>query len=142
MRIQRKDEQHLYYAEQTDGRIPVYEKDSNGNIIYDNVDGELVPRETGDYTQAYGAAVSFDGFLTWDVSEAQARSFGMALGTYSGVLTVLKDQLDIKETGLIFWKNKPIVDNGVTVNAGDADYRVMGIIPSINFTRYVLRKNE
>ena len=91
-------------------------------------------------TQAYSIPVAFNGFLTWDVSEAQARSFGMALGEYSAVLTTMKDQIDIAETDIIFWKNIP--EENVPANPEQADYRVVGVIPSLNFTRYVLKKNE
>lgn len=139
MRIQRKDEQHLYYAKQTVGRIPVYVTDDQGNIVYDEVDGVQVPRETGTFTQAYSKPVPFDGFITWDVSEAQARSFGLALGSYSAVLTVMKDQIDLEETGIIFWSTTPDVTQ--PANDADADFRIGGVQPSINFTRYVLQRN-
>lgn len=138
MRIQRKDEMHLYYAYQTEGRIPIYVTDDDGNIIYDEVDGEQVPRETGRFTQGYSNPVPFDGFLTWDVSEAQARSFGLALGSYGAVLTVMKDQIELEEAGLIFWKTVP--DTTQPANEADADFRVGGVQPSLNFTRYVLQR--
>ena len=139
MRIQRKDELHLYYAYQTTGRIPIYETDSAGNIIYDIVDDVSVPRETGRFTQEYSKPIPFDGFITWDVSEAQARSFGLALGSYGAVLTVMKDQIDLKEAGLVFWSSTP--DETRPAVEADADFRVGGIQPSLNFTRYVLQRN-
>ena len=139
MRIQRRDLRHLYYAYQTNGRVPVYVTDDNGNIIFDNVDGVDVPRQTGTFTQEYSKPIPFDGFITWDVSEAQARSFGLALGSYSAVLTVMKDQIDLEETGIIFWSTTPDVTQ--PANDADADFRIGGVQPSINFTRYVLQRN-
>jgi hypothetical protein len=44
----------------------------------------------------------------------------------------------LEEAGLIFWKTVP--DTTKPANEADADFRVGGVQPSLNFTRYVLQR--
>ena len=43
-----------------DERVPIYETDDDGNIIYyEDADGNKIPLETGDYTTGYSKPVPF-----------------------------------------------------------------------------------
>ncbi len=50
-----KNQQKLWYSTYAD-QITIYERDSDGNIIYDEIDGELIPRiksERAGYNNQY-----------------------------------------------------------------------------------------
>ena len=53
------NKQSMKYSLQGE-RVPVYETDENGNIIYyTDSDGNKIPMETGEYTTGYSQPVSF-----------------------------------------------------------------------------------
>ena len=60
-----------------DGRVPIYERDENGDIVYIEVDGNKVPVETGEYETGYSAPVDFMGNISMSGGEAEAKEFGM-----------------------------------------------------------------
>lgn len=53
------NKQSMKYSLQGE-RVPIYETDENGNIIYyEDSDGNKIPMETGEYTTGYSHPVSF-----------------------------------------------------------------------------------
>ena len=55
------NKQSMKYSLQGE-RVPIYETDENGNIIYyTDSDGNKIPMETGEYTTGYSQPVSCDG---------------------------------------------------------------------------------
>ena len=70
------NKQNMYYALQI-GKIPVYETDDMGNIIYVEVDGVNVPVETGDYTLGYETPVEMQANISYQASETVAQEFGV-----------------------------------------------------------------
>lgn len=53
-----RNKQSLKYALQI-GKVPIYETDDDGNIIYIVIDGNKVPVETGEYEIGYMQPVDF-----------------------------------------------------------------------------------
>ena len=139
MRTLNKNKQKMYYALQ-DKEIPVYELDDDGNIKYMEIDGVMVPIETGDTKLVYNLPVEFNGNIAMSGGESQAAEFGLNLADYSAVLVMDKGEIPITETSLIWYESEPEINDDGTVNQFSADYTVVKLSPSINSDRYALKK--
>ena len=134
MRLCRKNKSKLKYALYKDKEV-VYETDENGQIIWQDVDGELVPIETGSRPPRYLEPVEFKGYIQFKGGEDEAKAFGVSVDSYTHILVMRKDEIPITETSLIFDKTEPNPED----MEGSADYRVERIAPSLNFVTYLLR---
>ena len=139
MRTLNKNKQKMYYALQ-DKEIPVYELDDDGNVKYMEIDGVMVPIETGDTKLVYSLPVEFSGNIAMSGGESQAAEFGLNLADYSAVLVMDKGEIPITETSLIWHGSEPEINDDGTVNQFSADYTVVKLSPSINSDRYALKK--
>lgn len=164
MRQMRIDKQELWYALYR-GQEEQLATDEEGTIIYDDIDGEQVPRTTGHWVQTYYTPVKFYGNInSGNVGEAVARSYGLSLASGEAVLCMRKGELPIDEQTLIWYQNKPeitsvpyqIVDeSGViivtedgqhlqtdqgfaTFDASTADYRIKRVPPCLDEIIYLL----
>ena len=81
-----------------DGRVPIYERDENGDIVYIEVDGQKIPVETGEYETGYSAPVDFMGNISMSGGEAEAKEFGMDIGDFDAVIVLEKDAVPLTET--------------------------------------------
>lgn len=141
MRLLEKNKQNLKYALQV-GEVPIYERDENGNIIYIEVDGQKVPVETGETEVGYAKPVDFRGNIAMSGGEAEAKSFGVDISEYDAILLMEKDRIPIDETSLIWHMSevKYADEQNTIVDKKSADYTVKRVQPSINFTRYLLKR--
>lgn len=141
MRLLEKNKQNLKYALQV-GEIPIYERDESGNIIYIEVDGQKFPVETGETEIGYSKPVDFRGNIAMSGGEAEAKSFGVDISEYDAILLMEKDKIPIDETSLIWHTSevKYIDKQNTTVDRKSADYSIKRVQPSINFTRYLLKR--
>lgn len=164
MRQMRIDKQELWYALYK-GQEEQLATDEEGNIIYDDIDGEQVPRTTGHWVQTYYTPVKFYGNInSGNVGEAVARSYGLSLASGEAVLCMRKGELPIDEQTLIWYQNKPdvvyapltiIAQNGMALVNSDgedlqtsqdfacfdpntADYRVKRVPPCLDEIIYLL----
>lgn len=136
-----KNKQDLKYALQI-GEVPIYERDEEGNIIYIDVDGQKVPVETGETEIGYDKPVDFRGNIAMSGGEAEAKSFGVDISEYDAVLLMEKDRIPIDETSLI-WHTSEVQytdEQNTVVDRKSADYSIKRVQPSINFTRYLLKR--
>lgn len=136
-----KNKQDLKYALQV-GEVPIYERDEEGNIIYIDVDGQKVPVETGETEIGYDKPVDFRGNIAMSGGEAEAKSFGVDISEYDAVLLMEKDRIPIDETSLI-WHTSEVQytdEQNTVVDRKSADYSIKRVQPSINFTRYLLKR--
>lgn len=102
------NKQVMYYALQTNKQYPIYERDENGEIIYDEIDGDLVPRESGNWETQYERPVKFYGNInSGNVGVTIARAYGISTGDFEAVLCMHKGELPINERSLIWYANKP-----------------------------------
>lgn len=136
-----KNKQDLKYALQV-GEVPIYERDEEGNIIYIDVDGQKVPVETGETEIGYGKTVDFRGNIAMSGGEAEAKSFGVDISEYDAVLLMEKDKIPIDETSLIWHMSEVeyIDEQNTMVDRKSADYSIKRVQPSLNFTRYLLKR--
>lgn len=125
-----------------DGRVPIYERDENGDIVYIEVDGEKIPVETGEYETGYSAPVDFMGNISMSGGEAEAKEFGMDIGDFDAVIILEKDAIPITETSII-WHTSPVKykdEQNTIVDSKSADYAVKRVSPSLNFTKVLLQR--
>ena len=141
MRLLRKNMQPMKYSLQ-DGRVPIYERDENGDIVYIEVDGKKIPVETGEYETGYSAPVDFMGNISMSGGEAEAKEFGMDIGDFDAVIVLEKDAIPITETSII-WHTSPVKykdEQNTIVDSKSADYAVKRVSPSLNFTKVLLQR--
>lgn len=141
MRLLRKNMQPMKYSLQ-DGRVPIYERDENGDIVYIEVDGQKIPVETGEYETGYSAPVDFMGNISMSGGEAEAKEFGMDIGDFDAVIVLEKDAVPITETSII-WNTSPVKykdEQNTIVDSKSADYAVKRVSPSLNFTKVLLQR--
>lgn len=141
MRLLRKNMQPMKYSLQ-DGRVPIYERDENGDIVYIEVDGEKIPVETGEYETGYSAPVDFMGNISMSGGEAETKEFGMDIGDFDAVIILEKDAIPITETSII-WHTSPVKykdEQNTIVDSKSADYAVKRVSPSLNFTKVLLQR--
>lgn len=125
-----------------DGRVPIYERDENGDIVYIEVDGQKIPVETGEYETGYSAPVDFMGNISMSGGEAEAKEFGMDIGDFDAVIVLEKDAIPITETSII-WHTSPVKykdEQNTIVESKSADYAVKRVSPSLNFTKVLLQR--
>lgn len=141
MRLLRKNMQPMKYSLQ-DGRVPIYERDENGDIVHIEVDGQKIPVETGEYETGYSAPVDFMGNISMSGGEAEAKEFGMDIGDFDAVIVLEKDAVPITETSII-WHTSPVKykdEQNTIVDSKSADYAVKRVSPSLNFTKVLLQR--
>lgn len=141
MRLLRKNMQPMKYSLQ-DGRVPIYERDENGDIVYIEVDGEKIPVETGEYETGYSAPIDFMGNISMSGGEAEAKEFGMDIGDFDAVIVLEKDAVPLTETSII-WHTSPVKykdEQNTIVDSKSADYAVKRVSPSLNFTKVLLQR--
>lgn len=141
MRLLRKNMQPMKYSLQ-DGRVPIYERDENGDIVYIEVDGQKIPVETGEYDTGYSAPVDFMGNISMSGGEAEAKEFGMDIGDFDAVIILEKDAIPLTETSII-WHTSPVKykdEQNAIVDSKSADYAVKRVSPSLNFTKVLLQR--
>lgn len=138
MRNARKNKQSMKYALYSE-KEPVYLVDDNGDYITDS-DGNYV--ETGDHQSGYSDPVEFLGNIAFASGEAEAESYGISLSDYDSKLVMLKDEIPIDETSIIFKESEPEYRSDGTLDDRSADFRVTKVQPSLNLTVYLLKRIE
>ena len=137
MRSLKKNQQNLWYSTYAD-QITEYYRDSNGNIIYDEIDGEQIPRIKWEKA-GYNNPVSFYANISAGKGTAQEEVFGVSLD-YTKTISTSDMDLPISETSLIWFETEPTYNADGEVNEASADYSVVGIAKSLNNVVYALKK--
>lgn len=141
MRTQKRNRQTMYYAI-PDGEVPVYKRDSDGNVIYDIVDGEPIPRETGEYKNIYTEPKELYGSISAQIENALVRAWGSSDANNYAVLVVGKNTYPDIVNGTRVWKKSEIGrDDDGYVDGSTADYVVSGVLDEeLNEDSYYLTK--
>lgn len=134
-----KNKQKMHYTLLL-GKKPVYETNEDGSIKYLEIDGEMVPVETGETELDYSSPIPFTGNFNIVGGNANAETIGINVGEYESVLVMEKGAIPITEKSLIWHESKPKYDFNGSVVQSTADYVVIKVAPSINVDRYVLKK--
>lgn len=141
MRTARRIKQPMYYANFCE-KIPIYERDSEGNIIYREMpDGTSIPLTTGETKQGYAQPVEFFNSITATLTEDELKAFGgekMAIAK----MTYRKSEYPFM-VGTLIWKQSEVkYDTEGNVDPKSADYRVMGVLDEgRTFHRAIMEKN-
>lgn len=139
MRTSRRIRQKMYYSLHNSMQ-ETYVRDENGNIIYDIISGEYVPRKTGEPIITFGEPVEFFNSISGELTEDEMRAFGgEKIG--NAKMTYRKGEFPFV-TGTLIWKNtEPKYKDGV-VDEESADYVVLGVLDAgKHFWKCILTEN-
>lgn len=129
MRTLNKNKQKQFYS--NPGKlVPVYELDDDGNIRYIEVDGELVPVETGEYEPGFSLPVEFKANIAGKLDNVVIQAFGADASDNHAQIVADKGILPFK-IGTRIWLRSKVgyKDEAKTIVDGDsADYSVKGIM--------------
>lgn len=121
MRSLKKNMQKLYYSLYLE-QITIYEKDNDGNIIYDEIDGERYPRIIAEKT-GYNKPVFFDANVSAGKGTAQEDVFGKDID-FTRTISTTDLTLPIDELSLVWIESVPKYLEDGTVDPNSADYKV------------------
>lgn len=154
LRTARKNKQKLFYSLQGDN-LSEYELDANGDVVFEEIDGVLIPIETGDSFTSYDTPVEFKGNISFYTGWNYPGVWGITLGNADAILQMDINEIPIDETSRIWYKSTPrtktvnVYDENeqrmvqrVVTDADSADFSVSRIIPSLHYVRYVLKGIE
>lgn len=140
MRTSAKNKQKMYYA-LLDNEMPVFERDSDGNIIYyTDADGNKIPLETGETELGYSEPIKFFGNIALSGGESEAVEYGIDVSGYDATLVVDKGTIPIDETSLIWHAGEVGYKDAekTIVDGNTADYKVIAVKPSLDTIKYIL----
>lgn len=126
-------------------RVPIYETDENGNIIYyTDSDGNKIPIETGESTTGYSQPVSFFANINNKLNEVVWQDYGIDNSTNYAQIVASKGELTLK-VGSVIWKKSEIVykdDDNTIPDESSADYTVKGVADEgLNEDLFLLKRN-
>lgn len=142
MRMCAKNFQKLKYALFL-GEVEEYALDDGGNRIinYVDADGNIYYQKTGDTYKSYSTPTDFLANFVMSGGDAENAEFGIDVSEYDAIITVVADTLPLTETSLI-WKDSEVGytdTNDFHIDPKSADYRVIRVSKSLNYTKYVLK---
>ena len=137
MRSLEKNKRKIYYS-QFSGNATIYERDGEGNIIYDEVDGEDYPRILSEGA-AYEAPISIRANISAARGNSETDVFGTAID-YTKTLSTTEMDLPINEKTIVWYETTPVIRRDGTVDETSADYSVVAVARSLTNVVYALRK--
>ena len=72
-----------------------YELDEDGNIVYVEVDGEMIPVKVGETEEHYATPVDFKACITSELNELHMKAFGVDQSSIYSTLTCKKGYLPL-----------------------------------------------
>lgn len=138
MRTQRRNKQTLKYATLR-GKETIYKLDENGDKVVDYVDTDgTVYYQTIGEKQVYNDPVELKANISMSGSgENQATEYGVDVTKYDATVIYDLHKYPITETTLIWHESDPEFEDGY-VDPASADYKVLRIKDSLNFTKLIL----
>lgn len=155
MRTVRRNKQALKYSLQTTEKIPVYETDDDGNIVYESYededgnviyifdeDGNKKPSKTNEYEYKYTIPEEFSANISMGGSDTQAEIFGIDPSGYDATILVSRNELPLTETSVIWFETEPTYkdDEKTLVDWKSADFLVVKKVDSLSYTTFVLKR--
>ena len=122
----------------------IYKLDDEGNKIISYIDESVQPpkiyyEKEGYSEEGYSEPHGFKGNISYSGGDAYIEEYGVSTVDYEAIVTVAKNLIPITETSLI-WTHEPLVDESGKAIKEDADYRVIKVHDSLNFSKYILAK--
>lgn len=121
MRSLKKNQQKLYYSTYAD-QITIYEREENGEIVYDEIDSEKYPRIIAERA-GYNKPVSFDANVSAGKGTAQEDVFGKDID-FTRTISTTDLTLPIDTLSLVWIESEPKYLEDGTVDPNSADYKV------------------
>lgn len=121
MRSLKKNKQGLWYSTYAN-QIIIYERDENGEIVYDEIDGEKYPRIIAERA-GYNKPVFFDANVSAGKGTAQEDVFGKDID-FTRTISTTDLTLPIDELSLVWIETEPKYFEDGTVDPNSADYKV------------------
>ncbi len=118
------------------GEIVDYERDEDGEIIYEDIDGTMTAVESGTHAgylivNDFEANISFGG----QTSEAE---YGLNVTDYDASIVTNLNQFPFDERTIIFVNSEPVIKDG-EVQKDSADFIIKAVRNSLNQTKYLLK---
>ena len=138
------NQQQMCYSLQ-EGEIPIYETDSDGNIVYYvDEEGNKIPLETGETAIGYSKPKNFFANITNKLNEVVWQDYGIDDSTNYAQIIVSKGMLPLK-AGSVIWKKSKIGYKDETQTIPDestADYVVKGVADEgLSEDLFLLKRN-
>lgn len=122
-----------------------YELDEDGNIVYVEVDGEMIPVKVGETEEHYATPVDFKACITSELNELHMKAFGVDQSSIYSTLTCKKGYLPL-EAGTLIWRESKVEweDEAQTIPKADsADYTVCGVmLEGLEVDLYLLQRKS
>lgn len=133
----------MYYSMPTGNKIPVYERDENGNIKYMTIDGVEVPVESGEYEPEYSAPVEFFNGIAGNLSKSVMKAFGIDDSSTYAQMDCVANLYPFGK-GTYIWRKSEIgykdTDKKI-VDVATADYIIENVLDEgLRFWNYLLQR--
>lgn len=126
------------------GSEPEYVLDDNGDKVIEKVasDGTIYYKKTGRKQLVYTEPQGFMGNINFGGGEVMQVEFGVDMQSYQAVLVMGLNEIPITETSLIWFQSEPKYKDAqkTIVDGSSADYKVLQVKPSLQYSRYILGK--
>ena len=144
------NKQAMKYSQQGQ-RITIYEKDDEGNILYEGYtdnegnfipylddEGNKIPKIIGEVI-GFSKPVDFKANIAFSGGEAKIEEFGFDTADYDAIM--LTDRNKFKKGDLIWLDSEVEFTDGENevVDETSADFTIVGIKPALKSTKYVLK---
>lgn len=141
MRTCRKNKQRLMYALYKGVAEPEIVTDRDGNPMFDD-DGNYIYDSSSTSDILYDDPVPFFGNIAFSKGsgEADGEAYGISLSEYDSTLIMIKGEIPINETSLIFKDSTPEYDDNGNLLRDSADFTVVKVQPSLNTIIYLLKR--
>ena len=133
----------MYYSMPTGNKIPVYERDEDGNIRHMFIDGVAVPVESGEYEPEYSKPVQFFNGIAGKLSKSVMKAFGIDDSSTYAQMDTLANEYPFGK-GTYIWRKTEIqykdADKTI-VDVSSADYIIENVLDEgIQFWNYLLQR--
>lgn len=130
MRTLNKNKQKIYYALLNGRKAEI----STETIT---VDEDTVYIDEGDYVNEYTVPEEFFANISFSGSESVDVEFGLDMSAYDAIIVTDKKAIPITETSLIWFETEAPLE---TNDGSTADYSVVAVRQSLNFTKAILKR--
>lgn len=140
MRTLLKNRQKMKYSLAT-GKVPTYQVDADGNVIYTEINGDQVPLETGEFDVGYTDPVEFSACISGKLKETLIKEFGVVNDPNYAQIVCDKGELPF-QVGTIIWRVSEVGYKNGIIDGSSADYEVRGVIDEgLDIDIFFLHKN-